>query len=86
MSSGLLIIPRSPLTINWILTLCPHRCLQVLLALLSVKMPITDADLIRSMACKALVGLSRCSAIRQIISKLPLFSSGHIQQVESPYR
>ena len=56
--------------------------LQVLLALLSVKMPITDADLIRSMACKALVGLSRCSAIRQIISKLPLFSSGHIQQVE----
>ncbi|KAG7256383.1 hypothetical protein CRUP_021876 [Coryphaenoides rupestris] len=54
--------------------------IKVLLALLSVKMPITDADLIRSMACKALVGLSRCSAIRQIISKLPLFSSGHIQQ------
>ncbi|CAL8337991.1 unnamed protein product [Merluccius merluccius] len=55
--------------------------IKVLLALLSVKMPITDADLIRSMACKALVGLSRCSAIRQIISKLPLFSSGHIQQL-----
>ncbi|KAJ3602361.1 hypothetical protein NHX12_030119 [Muraenolepis orangiensis] len=55
--------------------------IKVLLALLSVKMPITDADLIRSMACKALVGLSRCSAIKQIISKLPLFSSGHIQQL-----
>lgn len=56
-------------------------CLQVLLSLLSVKMPITDADLIRALACKALVGLSRSSAIRQIISKLPLFTSSHIQQV-----
>ncbi|XP_056129384.1 DDB1- and CUL4-associated factor 1-like [Lampris incognitus] len=55
--------------------------IKVLLSLLSVKIPITDADLIRSLACKALVGLSRCSAIRQIISKLPLFSSGHIQQL-----
>ncbi|CAK6976031.1 DDB1- and CUL4-associated factor 1-like [Scomber scombrus] len=55
--------------------------IKVLLSLLSVKMPITDADLIRSLACKALVGLSRSTAIRQIISKLPLFSSGHIQQL-----
>uniref|UniRef100_UPI003AAC6DC5 DDB1- and CUL4-associated factor 1-like n=1 Tax=Centroberyx gerrardi TaxID=166262 RepID=UPI003AAC6DC5 len=55
--------------------------IKVLLSLLSVKMPITDADLIRSLACKALVGLSRSSAIRQIISKLPLFTSGHIQQL-----
>ncbi|KAM3838106.1 DDB1- and CUL4-associated factor 1-like [Diretmus argenteus] len=55
--------------------------IKVLLSLLSVKMPITDADQIRSLACKALVGLSRCSAIRQIISKLPLFTSGHIQQL-----
>lgn len=44
-----------------------------------VKMPITDADQIRALACKALVGLSRSSSVRQIISKLPLFSSGHIQ-------
>lgn len=57
--------------------------LQVLLSLLSVKMPITDADLIRALACKALVGLSRSSAIRQIISKLPLFTSSHIQQVSA---
>nr|XP_046241098.1 LOW QUALITY PROTEIN: DDB1- and CUL4-associated factor 1-like [Scatophagus argus] len=55
--------------------------IKVLLSLLSVKMPITDADLIRALACKALVGLSRSSAIRQIISKLPLFTSGHIQQL-----
>ena len=55
--------------------------LQVLLSLLTVKMPITDADQIRALACKALVGLSRSSSVRQIISKLPLFSSGHIQQL-----
>ncbi|XP_016524477.1 protein VPRBP-like [Poecilia formosa] len=54
--------------------------IKVLLSLLSVKVPITDADLIRALACKALVGLSRSAAIRQIISKLPLFASGHIQQ------
>ncbi|XP_008407390.1 protein VPRBP-like isoform X4 [Poecilia reticulata] len=55
--------------------------IKVLLSLLSVKVPITDADLIRALACKALVGLSRSTAIRQIISKLPLFASGHIQQL-----
>uniref|UniRef100_A0A3Q1ATS5 DDB1- and CUL4-associated factor 1 n=1 Tax=Amphiprion ocellaris TaxID=80972 RepID=A0A3Q1ATS5_AMPOC len=55
--------------------------IKVLLSLLSVKMPITDADLVRALACKALVGLARSSAIRQIISKLPLFTSGHIQQL-----
>lgn len=53
----------------------------MLLSLLAVKMPITDADQIRALACKALVGLSRSSAVRQIISKLPLFTSSHIQQV-----
>ncbi|KAM9786000.1 DDB1- and CUL4-associated factor 1 [Neosynchiropus ocellatus] len=55
--------------------------IKVLLSLLTVKMPITDADQIRALACKALVGLSRYSTVRQIISKLPLFSSGHIQQL-----
>uniref|UniRef100_A0A8C5FBQ0 LisH domain-containing protein n=1 Tax=Gadus morhua TaxID=8049 RepID=A0A8C5FBQ0_GADMO len=55
--------------------------IKVLLSLLMVKMPITDADQIRALACKALVGLSRSTSVRQIISKLPLFSSGHIQQL-----
>ncbi|KAL1021566.1 hypothetical protein UPYG_G00014890 [Umbra pygmaea] len=55
--------------------------IKVLLSLLTVKMPITDADQIRALACKALVGLSRSSSVRQIISKLPLFCSGHIQQL-----
>nr|KAF6473842.1 DDB1 and CUL4 associated factor 1 [Rousettus aegyptiacus] len=55
--------------------------IKVLLSLLSIKMPITDADQIRALACKALVGLSRSSTVRQIISKLPLFSSCQIQQL-----
>ncbi|XP_039626969.1 DDB1- and CUL4-associated factor 1-like [Polypterus senegalus] len=55
--------------------------IKVLLSLLTVKMPITDADQIRALACKALVGLSRSSTVKQIISKLPLFSSGQIQQL-----
>ncbi|XP_028843043.1 DDB1- and CUL4-associated factor 1 isoform X2 [Denticeps clupeoides] len=53
--------------------------IKVLLSLLTVKTPITDADQIRVLACKALVGLARSAAVRQIISKLPLFSSGQIQ-------
>uniref|UniRef100_A0AAY5L238 DDB1- and CUL4-associated factor 1 n=1 Tax=Esox lucius TaxID=8010 RepID=A0AAY5L238_ESOLU len=55
--------------------------IKVLLGLLTVKMPITDADQIRALACRALVGLSRSAAVRQIISKLPLFCSSHIQQL-----
>uniref|UniRef100_A0A4W4ERN5 DDB1- and CUL4-associated factor 1 n=1 Tax=Electrophorus electricus TaxID=8005 RepID=A0A4W4ERN5_ELEEL len=55
--------------------------IKVLLSLLTVKMPITDADQIRALACKALVGLARSATVRQIISKLPLFSSGQIQQL-----
>ncbi|KAL0977951.1 hypothetical protein UPYG_G00163700 [Umbra pygmaea] len=55
--------------------------IKVLLGLLNVKTPITDADLIRTLACKALVGLSRSASVRQIISKLPLFCSSHIQQL-----
>ncbi|XP_052603388.1 DDB1- and CUL4-associated factor 1-like isoform X1 [Peromyscus californicus insignis] len=55
--------------------------IKVLLSLLSIKMPITDADQIRALACKALVGLSRSSTVGQIISKLPLFSSCQIQQL-----
>lgn len=53
--------------------------IKVLLSLLTVKMPITDADQIRALACKALVGLARSATVKQIISKLPLFSSGQIQ-------
>lgn len=51
----------------------------VLLQLMMVKVPITDADCIRGMACRALAGLARSETVRQIISKLPLFVNGQLQ-------
>lgn len=51
----------------------------VLLQLMMVKTPITDADCIRGMACRALAGLARSETVRQIISKLPLFQNGQLQ-------
>ena len=48
----------------------------ILLQLMMVKTPITDADYIRGMACRALAGLARSETVRQIISKLPLFVNG----------
>lgn len=53
--------------------------IMILLGLLSVKTPITDADSIRALACRALCGLSRCETVKQIISKLPLFATGQLQ-------
>lgn len=51
----------------------------VLLQLMQKKMPITDADCIRGMACRALAGLARSETVKQIMSKLPLFTSGQLQ-------
>lgn len=53
----------------------------VLLQLMEVKIPITDADCIRGMACRALAGLARSETVRQIISKLPLFTNGQLQSL-----
>ncbi|VVD02945.1 unnamed protein product, partial [Leptidea sinapis] len=52
----------------------------VLLSLMMVKSPITDADMIRGLACRAVAGLARCPTVRQIISKLPLFTTSQIQE------
>lgn len=52
---------------------------MVLLQLMNIKTPITDADCIRTLACKALAGLARSETVRQIVSKLPLFTSGQLQ-------
>lgn len=46
-----------------------------------VKTPITDADSIRALACRALAGLARSEKVRQIISKLPMFTNGQIQSL-----
>lgn len=53
----------------------------VLLSLMHTKIPITDADCIRGIACRALAGLARCETVRQIISKLPLFTNGELQSL-----
>ncbi|KAJ8687973.1 hypothetical protein QAD02_023768 [Eretmocerus hayati] len=53
--------------------------IMILLQLMMVKTPITDADSIRALACRALAGLARSEKVRQIISKLPMFTDGQIQ-------
>lgn len=53
----------------------------VLLQLMEIKTPITDADCIRGMACRSLAGLARSETVRQIISKLPLFTNGQLQSL-----
>ncbi|XP_022098805.1 DDB1- and CUL4-associated factor 1-like isoform X2 [Acanthaster planci] len=53
--------------------------IRTLLSLLTIKTPITEADCIRALSCKALCGLSKSEVVRQILSKLPLFSSGQLQ-------
>ena len=55
--------------------------IMVLLELLYVKAPITDADSLRAMACRALVGLARSEHAQQIMSKLPIFTNNQLQQL-----
>ncbi|KDR23940.1 protein mahjong [Zootermopsis nevadensis] len=55
--------------------------IMVLLQLMMVKTPITDADSIRALSCHALAGLARSETVRQIISKLPLFTNGQLQML-----
>lgn len=55
--------------------------IMVLIQLMNVKTPITDADCIRTLACKGLAGLARSETGRQIVSKLPLFTSGQLQNL-----
>lgn len=60
---------------------CSNNGIIVLLQLMQVKTPITDADCIRGMACRALAGLARSERVRQIIGKLPLFANGQLQHL-----
>ncbi|XP_057334525.1 DDB1- and CUL4-associated factor 1 isoform X2 [Microplitis mediator] len=53
--------------------------IMFLLQLMTVKTPITDADSIRALACRALAGLARSEKVRQIISKLSMFTDGQLQ-------
>lgn len=53
--------------------------IMLLINLLMTKTPITDADTIRTLSCKALCGLARSESVRQVICKLQLFTNGQIQ-------
>lgn len=55
--------------------------IMLLINLLVTKTPITDADSIRKLSCKALCGLARSENVRQVICKLPLFTDGQIQSM-----
>ncbi|KAH9512613.1 DDB1- and CUL4-associated factor 1 [Bulinus truncatus] len=55
--------------------------IMVLLKTMNVKTPLIDADQMRMLACKALVGMSRSETIRQIIGKLPPLNNGHLQSL-----
>lgn len=54
--------------------------IRVLLSLLNVKTPMSDADSIRALACRALCGLARSDEIRQIMGKLAMVHSGQLQR------
>lgn len=62
-------------------SVCSNNGIIVLLSLMQIKTPITDADCIRGMACRALAGLARSERVKQIVGKLPLFASGQIQSL-----
>lgn len=53
--------------------------IMLLINILMTKTPITDADSIRTLSCKALCGLARSDNVRQVICKLQLFTNGQIQ-------
>ena len=55
--------------------------IMTLLQLLHIKTPITDADSIRALTCRALVGLARSGPAQQIMSKLPIFVNNQLQQL-----
>ncbi|XP_050525532.1 protein mahjong isoform X2 [Daktulosphaira vitifoliae] len=55
--------------------------IMVLLTLMTIKTPIYEVDAIRGLASRALAGLARSESVRQIISKLPLFNSGQLQNL-----
>lgn len=53
--------------------------LQILLTVIRVNSPITDADQTRALACRALREFSKWEPIRQILSKLPFITGNELQ-------
>uniref|UniRef100_A0A0M3HUU8 DDB1- and CUL4-associated factor 1 n=1 Tax=Ascaris lumbricoides TaxID=6252 RepID=A0A0M3HUU8_ASCLU len=52
--------------------------IMILKNLLHVRTPITEADALRAVACRALNGLARSESVRQILSKMPLIANNEL--------
>uniref|UniRef100_A0A915KYZ1 LisH domain-containing protein n=1 Tax=Romanomermis culicivorax TaxID=13658 RepID=A0A915KYZ1_ROMCU len=55
--------------------------IMVLRNLLFVKTPLSEADSVRALACKALDGLARSDIVKQILSKMPLISNSQLHML-----
>nr|CDS14991.1 protein vprbp [Echinococcus granulosus] len=53
--------------------------LMFLLHQLDVTQPISEADSIRTLACRGLVGMARSEEVRSMLAKLPLFTKSQLQ-------
>ncbi|OON18521.1 LisH [Opisthorchis viverrini] len=53
--------------------------IMALLFHLETKQPISDADSVRTLACRGLVGLARSEEVRSMLAKMPLFTKALLQ-------
>ncbi|CAH8611913.1 unnamed protein product [Dicrocoelium dendriticum] len=53
--------------------------IMALLFHLETKQPISDADSVRTLACRGLVGLARSDEVRSMLAKMPLFTKALLQ-------
>jgi len=52
---------------------------MILLDMLKIKTPITEADSVRALVCKTLYGLAENALICQVLGKLPIFHNEQLQ-------
>lgn len=45
---------------------------------LHMRNPLTEADVIRKLACRSLNGLIRCEKIHQVLSKIPMITNNEL--------
>ncbi|VDO12136.1 unnamed protein product [Rodentolepis nana] len=55
--------------------------LMLLLHKLDVTQPIVEADSIRTLACRGLVGLARSEEVRSMLAKMPIFTKSQLQML-----
>ncbi|KAA3676334.1 uncharacterized protein DEA37_0009134 [Paragonimus westermani] len=57
--------------------------IMALLFHLETKQPISDADSVRTLACRGLVGLARSEEVRSMLAKMPLFTKALLQRLHN---